>query len=114
MIKVQRYCHTKQMKRAKKAINKLRTYLGRLLRDIHRKSDKIEGSLKKAWRKAYKIKTQKPRDKEKLLSWHAPEVKCISKDKNHKTYEFSCKLSVISTANRRQRWLVCFRSKRIT
>ena len=53
------------MKRAKKSMNKLRTYLGRLLRDVHRKSDKMEGSLKEAWRKAYKIKTQKPRDKKR-------------------------------------------------
>ena len=100
MIKVQRYRHAKQMKRAKKSINKLRTYLGRLLRDVHRKSDKMEGSLKEAWRKAYKIKTQKPRDKDKILSWHAPEVECISKGKNHKPYEFGCKVSVISTAHR--------------
>lgn len=88
------------MKRAKKAMNKLRTYLGRLLRDIHRKSDKMEGFLKEAWSKAYKIKTQKPRDKDKLLSWHAPEVECISEEKSHKPYEFGCKVSVISTANR--------------
>lgn len=93
MIKFQRYRHAKQMKRAKKSMNKLRTYLGRLLRDVHRKSDKMEGSLKEAWRKAYKIKTQKPRDKDKILSWHAPEVECISKGKNHKTYEFECKVS---------------------
>lgn len=100
MIKVQRYRHAKQMKRAKKSMNKLRTYLGRLLRDVHRKSEKMEGSLKEAWRKAYKIKTQKPRDKDKILSWHAPEVECISKGKNHKPYEFGCKFSVISTAHR--------------
>ena len=60
----------------------------------------MDGSLKEAWRKAYKIKTQKPRDKDKILSWHAPEVECISKGKNHKPYEFGCKVSVISTAHR--------------
>ena len=95
-------------------MNKLRTYLVRLLRDVHRKSDKMEVSLKEAWRKAYKIKTQKPRDKDKVLSWHAEEVECISKGKNHKPYEFGCKVSVISTAHKEQSRSVCFRSNGIT
>ena len=38
LIKVQCYCyrHAKQMKRAKKSMNKLRTYLGRLIRDVEK------------------------------------------------------------------------------
>ena len=100
LIKVQRYRHAKQMKRAKKSMNKLKTYLGRLIRDVERKAGQMEGFLKEAWLKANQIRNQQPKDKEKLLSWHAPEVECISKGKSHKPYEFGCKVSVITTANR--------------
>lgn len=100
LIKVQRYRHAKQMKRAKKSMNKLKTYLGRLIRDVERKAGQIEGVLKEVWLKANQIRNQQPKDKGKLLSWHAPEVECISKGKSHKPYEFGCKVSVITTANR--------------
>ena len=40
LIKHQRYAHAKQFKRANRALKKLRTYLGRVIRDVGRK---IEG-----------------------------------------------------------------------
>ncbi len=79
LIKVQRYRHAKQMKRAKKSMNKLKTYLGRLMRDVERKTGQMEGGLKEAWLKANQIRNQQPKDKEKLLSWHAPEVRVYLK-----------------------------------
>jgi hypothetical protein len=39
LIKHQRYAHAKQFKRAKKALKRLRTYLGRIIRDIARKTE---------------------------------------------------------------------------
>jgi hypothetical protein len=41
LIQHQRYAHAKQFKRANRALKKLRTYLGRVIRDIGRK---IEGN----------------------------------------------------------------------
>jgi IS5 family transposase len=41
---------------------------------------------------------QKQKDKNKLYSVHAPEVKFISKGKAHKRYEFDCKVSVAETS----------------
>jgi IS5 family transposase len=41
LIKHQRYAHAKQFKRANRALRKLKTYLGRVIRDISRK---IEGN----------------------------------------------------------------------
>jgi IS5 family transposase len=99
-IMVQRYRHAKQMKRAKKAQRKLHTYLGRLIRDVERKVPEMSEDLLEAFLKAQRIYHQKPQDKHKLLSWHAPEVECISKGKAHKPYEFGCKISVISTVNK--------------
>jgi transposase, IS5 family len=99
LIMVQRYRHAKQMKRAKKSMRKLHTYLGRLIRDVKRKAPDMDGELLEAFLKAERIYKQQTKDKNKLLSWHAPEVECISKGKPHKPYEFGCKVSVISTVN---------------
>jgi len=100
LIMVQRYRHAKQMKRAKKSMKKLHTYLGRIIRDVERKAPEMSGDFLEAFLKAKHIYDQKPQDKNKLLSWHAPEVECISKGKAHKPYEFGCKISVISTVNK--------------
>ncbi|MCB1080681.1 MAG: IS5 family transposase [Chlamydiia bacterium] len=100
LIMVQRYRHAKQMKRAKKVMRKLHTYLGRLIRDVERKALDMKGDLLDAFLKASRIYRQKTKDTHKLLSWHAPEVECISKGKPHKPYEFGCKVSVISTVNK--------------
>ena len=97
MIMVQRYRHAKQMKRAKRAMRKLHTYLGRLLRDVERKAPEMREKLLEAFLKAKRIYNQKTHDQHKLLSWHAGEVECISKGKAHKPYEFGCKVSVITT-----------------
>lgn len=99
LIMVQRYRHAKQMKRAKKSMRKLHTYLGRLIRDVERKASEMGEELLEAFLKAKRIYHQKTKDTHKLLSWHAPEVECISKGKPHKPYEFGCKVSVISTVN---------------
>ena len=71
-IMILRYRHAKKMKRAKKSMNKLKTYLGRLIRDVERKANQMEGVLKEACIKANQIKNQQPKDREKLLSWYAP------------------------------------------
>lgn len=100
-IKVGRYRHAKQMKRAKKAEKKLRTFLGRLIRDIRRKTEegKRPHALEVALSKASRILHQQRQDKNKLLSWHAPEVECIGKGKAHKPYEFGNKVSLATNVN---------------
>ncbi len=40
---------------------------------------------------------QKPKDKNKLYSLHAPEVECISKGKSRQPYEFGVKVTVATT-----------------
>ena len=57
--------------------------------------------LLKTCRRVYE---QKRTDKDKLYSFHAPEVECIGKGKAHKKYEFGCKVSVVSTT--RDNWVV--------
>ncbi len=43
--------------------------------------------------------TQKPKDKNKLYSLHAPEAECISKGKARNPYEFGVKVSIATTLN---------------
>lgn len=104
LIKQRRYSHAKQHKRANRAMRELRTYLGRTVRDIRRKTADDpalrEVFLRPLWL-AKRVLTQKRRDPyPKVYSLHAPEVECIGKGKAHKPYEFGCKVSVAAT-NRR-------------
>src|ERR1035437_2595254 len=45
----------------------------------------------------YRVLGQKRDDNNKIYSFHAPEVKCISKGKEHKRYEFGNKSSFVLT-----------------
>jgi IS5 family transposase len=99
-----RYSHARQMKRARRETKRLKTYLGRLTRDIQRKEKNPDESLRKQLEQAQRLLKQQKNDKEKLYSIHAPEVECISKGKVHKRYEFGCKVSMVSTS--RDNWVV--------
>ena len=101
LIKHQRYAHAKQWKRANRALKTLRTYLGRVIRDIGRKiaNDEV---LKEAFApmlsRAIAVRHQhQQRRGPKVYSLHAPEVECIGKGKAHRPYEFGVKVSVATT-----------------
>ena len=93
-----RYAHARQMKRARKCTRKLRTILGRIIRDIERKAPSIDQELADLLSVARRIYTQERKDKGKIYSVHEPHVECISKGKAHKRYEFGCKVSVAATS----------------
>jgi len=99
-----RYAHAKQFKRMNKQIKFLRTRLGRLIRDIVRKTEGDEALrevLGPALTKARQIRAQKPRQRGwKLYSWHAPETECIGKGKARAPYEFGVKVSLTTTNKR--------------
>lgn len=102
VVKSGRYRHAKQMKRAKKVEKKLQTWLGRIIREIEKKTannSELKNIFKDALLKATLIHQQKKSDSNKLYSWHAPEVECISKGKAHKPYEFGCKVSITTNVN---------------
>ena len=89
------------MKRANKQQRSLKTYLGRVVRDIERKvggSEVLQGVFSESLSLARRILSQKRQDKNKVYSIHAPEVECIAKGKAHKKYEFGCKVSVVATS----------------
>jgi IS5 family transposase len=93
-----RYAHARQYKRARKQLRKLKTYLGRVTRDIERKLQPEQlKEFEKPLGLSYRLLSQKRHDKNKLYSIHAPEVVCISKGKSHKRYEFGCKVGLVTT-----------------
>ena len=97
VLKAGRYAHAKQFKRMRKSIKILKTYLGRVVRDIERKTDIISPELKDALTQAKRLLKQQRNDSHKLYSLHEPHVCCISKGKAHKKYEFGNKVSVCVT-----------------
>src|SRR5712671_1163665 len=98
LIQHQRYAHAKQFKRAKRALRKLKTYLGRVIRDIARKIDGdpgLETAFAHLLSLARRVRAQERGQRgPKVYSLHAPEVECIGKGKAHKPYKFGVKVSV--------------------
>ena len=103
-----RYGHARQMKRAAKQTRKLKTYLGRVVRDIERKALDKDDALTGLLAMANRLLAQKKRDKNKLYSIHEPGVRCITKGKVHKRYEFGNKASFVTTS--KNNWLVSAQS----
>jgi IS5 family transposase len=104
LIQHQRYAHAKQFKRASKALRRLRTMLGRVIRDITRKiasRPDLAEVFALPLSLARRIRDQRQRQRgRKIYSLHAPEVECIGKGKAHKPYEFGCKVSVTTPLHR--------------
>ena len=99
-----RYAHARQMKRARACTRKLRTQLGRVVREIERQVREPSEKLAKLLATAHRIYAQQRHDKNKVYSVHEPEVECIAKGKAGKPYEFGNKVSVAVTS--RGGWLV--------
>lgn len=98
------YAHAKQMKRARRMTKKLKTYLGRVYREIKKKAEEKDEELIKKLEIAERLLNQSKDSKNKIYSIHAPEVECISKGKAHKRYEFGCKVSMVTTS--KNNWIV--------
>ena len=104
LIQHQRYAHAKQFKRANKALRRLRTMLGRVIRDITRKlasRPDLAEAFALPLSLARRVRDQRQRERgRKVYSLHAPEVECIGKGKAHKPYEFGVKVSVATPLHR--------------
>jgi IS5 family transposase len=112
LIKHQRYAHAHQFKRANRALRRLRTYLGRTIRDIVRQiagEDQLQDIFRRPLHLAERVLAQRqnqrgkkgqPATGSRVYSLHAPEVECIGKGKAHAPYEFGVKVSVATTLHR--------------
>jgi len=97
LFRQSRYAAARQGNRAKQQTRKLRTYLGRVIRDLERKVKQLPPDLQALLEIAKRIHQQQAKDTGKLYSVHAPETECIAKGKVHKRYEFGCKVVLVTT-----------------
>lgn len=98
------YAHAKQFKRLRKVLKRQRTILGIVLRQVQRKVGQASEAtaaaltnLQTLMQRAERIRSQRPKDKNKLYALHAPEVECISKGKARNPYEFGVKVTLATT-----------------
>ena len=96
-----RFQHTKQgSAAARKARKKIKTIAGRLQRELCRKLSPSALQHHQPQLDIYrKVLHQKRSDSSKIYSLHEPDVKCYTKGKAHKKFEFGSKASVLVTQN---------------
>jgi transposase, IS5 family len=99
-VQVGRYAHARQMRRMRRELKRLKTYLGRVYRDVTRKvasDDSLLAHFACLLGLTERLLVQERTSKNKLYSLHAPEVVCIAKGKAHRPYEFGSKVAVAVT-----------------
>ena len=97
---VSRLIHGRGHKQAMRWVRKMRTWLGRLDRDIGRKiagNEALEAAFAVTRERVARVLAQQPGDTDKLYALHAPEVECIAKGKARTRYEFGVKTSIAVT-----------------
>jgi transposase, IS5 family len=95
-----RLLHGRGHKQGMRHLRRLRTFLGRIIRDIARKiagDPAREAAFAEPLARAERIRDQKPGDAGKLYAFHAPEVECIARGKARARYEFGVKTSFAVT-----------------
>ena len=94
---LQRFKRTKNgAKAARKANKKIQIIAGRLVRELARKLPLTRlGSYLPSLKLYQQVLSQKRSDSNKIYSLHEPNVKCYSKGKEHKKFEFGSKASIV-------------------
>jgi len=99
--KVDRYAHAKQYKRLSKGVKTLKTYLGRVIRDVERSikssNDLIRNQFTQLLSISKKLINQSKNSNDKVYSIHESSVYCVSKGKFRNSYEYGCKVQFTLT-----------------
>jgi IS5 family transposase len=86
-----RLMHAGRRRQAERQVRRLKTWLGRVARDVGRKiagDAASEAVFAVPLERIERLLRQRREDKNKLYSLHAPEVECIGKGKPHARFEF--------------------------
>ena len=98
-LRLRFFRHVKKRSSAKKAVKRLRTIAGILMRELQRKlPEEALSHYQKDLELYDKVLQQKKNDSDKIYSLHEPQIYCIAKGKDHKPYEYGTKASIVSTA----------------
>jgi len=99
-LDIRHFRHVKKRAKAKRALKRLRTIAGILIRELRRKLP--QHCLFVCYQRDFllyeRILKQQPKDTDKIYSLHEPQVYCVAKGKDHKQYEYGSKASVACTA----------------
>ena len=99
-LAIRHYRHVKKRAKAKRALKRLRTIAGVLIRELRRELP--QHCLFECYQRDFllyeRVLRQQQNDKNKIYSLHEPQVYCIAKGKDHKQYEYGSKASIASTA----------------
>jgi IS5 family transposase len=100
---VARLIHRGRHREAERLVRRMRTWLGRLARDITRKiagaTETVRAAFATPLARIAQLLRQRREDRgrEKIYALHAPEVECIGKGKARTRFEFGCKVSLATT-----------------
>lgn len=99
-LAIRHFRHVSKRSRAKRALKRLRTIAGTLIRELRRELPQY--CLFECYQRDFllyeQILRQQPEDRNKIYSLHEPQVYCVAKGKDHKQYEYGSKASIASTA----------------
>jgi IS5 family transposase len=100
---VAKLIHRGRHREAERVVRRMRTWLGRLARDVARKIETASAAVRAAFVKPLDLiarllhQRREDRGREKIYALHAPEVECIGKGKARTRFEFGCKVSLATT-----------------
>ena len=100
----QNYGHAKQFNRMKRETRRLKTFLGRVTRDIERKISTDDTEILNKIILAKRILSQEKDSKNKVYSVHEPQVECIANGKTNQRYEFGNKAGLVTSA--KSNWIL--------
>lgn len=99
-LAIRHFRHVTKRAQAKRALKRLRTIAGILMRELGRQLP--QHCLFECYQRDFllyeRILAQQPKDKNKIYSLHESQVYCVAKGKDHKQYEYGSKASIASTA----------------
>ena len=104
LLYYKRDAHRRQFKKAARHKRKLRTYLGRVTREIERKLEEPDEEWTKLLLLSKRILSQTKDSHDKVYSVFEPHVYCVNKGKSSPKYEFGCKVAVVTTI--KDSWVV--------
>ena len=99
-LDIRHYRNVKKRAKARRALKRLRTIAGILIRELRRKLP--QHSLFERYQQDFllyeRVLRQQGNDKNKIYSLHEPQVYCVGKGKDHNQFEYGSKASIASTA----------------
>ncbi|MBD0273445.1 MAG: IS5 family transposase [Acetobacteraceae bacterium] len=100
---VAKLIHRGRHREAERVVRRMRTWLGRLARDVARKVAGDAEEVRAAFAEPLGLTTRllrqrrEDRGREKIYALHAPEVECIGKGRARTRFEFGVKVSIATT-----------------